>query len=505
MFFPRVIPEGMFFDGLFYANIARDMVYGSGTFWHPHFFVTFWGEHIGNTTDFYGHPGLAMWLLSGWYRIFGDHWFVEKAFCILVWLITVWLVKKIWTLDVGQWTLDNGQWIKIQNPKSKIQNPKSTWWFPVFIWYCMPVVMWSYPYFILDNVMGVFSLSAALLLMVNGKFKMVNQPKKLFTIYNLQFTIYHYYQLIFTIILLHLAFLTKGPVGLYPLAIPFLFSLVYPKNLSFKKGFLFSFILSLITVSSLCLWYFYPPARLFWQNYFHTQIESSLSQNEHTEAYSWRDYTLVLQNLGVSALPGIGFAFCLWCFSKIKNTAFNITEGDKKKSLFYFLIAMSGSLPMLVSHKTSWHYLIPSLPFLAMSFAAFFETTLQDWLEKFKLPENKSKKVNVFLVVLNIGVWVYCVSLVGTVAREKDLVNDLKIFKNILPKHTFIGVPRDMMNDFTYHAYFERYGDWVLQTPNDSLRFCLVLKNENKPDSLLVRHYSKLPLPSLKLFDIYEK
>ena len=501
MFFPRVLPEGMFFDGLFYANIARDMVYGSGTFWHPHFFVTFWGEHIGNTTDFFGHPALAMWLLSGWYRIFGDHWFVEKAFCILVWCITVFLVIKIWTLDTGQWTMDNRQKANTQNPKSEIRNRKSDWWLPVFIWYCMPVVMWSYPYFILDNLMGVFSLGAAYLIMYEVLSMNYVHKKAIQDFKSMPFIVHRSS----FIVLLHLAFLTKGPVGLYPLAIPFLFSLVYSKNLSVKKGFLMSFILSLITLASLCLWYFYPPAHLFWQNYFHTQIMSSLSQNEHTEVYSWRDYTLVLQNLAVSALPGIGVASILWCFSKIKNTAFNITEEDKKKSLFYFLVAMSGSLPMLVSHKTSWHYLIPCLPFLAMSFAAFFETTLNDWLEKFKLTENKSKKVNGFLVVLNMGVLVYCLTLIGTVAREKDLINDLKIFKSNIPRHTYIGVPLDMMNDFTYHAYFERYGDWVLQTPNDSLRFCLMLKNENKPDSLLVKKYSKLPLPSLKLFDVYVK
>ena len=502
MFFPRTIPEGMFFDGLFYANIARDMVYGSGTFWHPHFFVTFWGEHIGNTTDFYGHPTLAMWLLSKWYCVFGDNYFVEKAFCIFIWLVSVILVKKIYQ----QFYSYQLSAISYQEQKNNATEESSTvnyqpstvnqlWWLPVFIWYCMPVVMWSYPYFILDNVMGVFSLGAAYFLM-NNEQQTTNNKK------NYSLFVFHYSLFI---VFLHLAFLTKGPVGLYPLAIPFIYACVYPEKLSVKKGFLQSAVLFLITTASLSLWYFYEPARLFWQNYFHTQIASSLSQNEHTEIYSWKDYTLVLQNLGVSSLPGIIVAILMWCFSKIKNAAFNITVENKKRALFYFLIAMSGSLPMLVSHKTSWHYLIPCLPFLAMSFGAYFENTILDWLEKFALSKEKSKIVNRSLWVFFFGIIIYCCSLIGTAAREKELINDLKIFQKIIPRHTYIGVPHDMMNDFTYHAYFERYGDWVLQTQNDSIHYCLKLKSDNNIDSSLMKHFSKQPLPYLKLFDLYRK
>ena len=476
MFFPRVIPEGMYFDGLFYANIARDMAFGTGTFWHPHYLVTHLGDSIASYSSFFGHPTLGPWLLSGCYGVFGDYWFVEKGFCVLVWAMTVLLVAKLWLLDVG----------------STVSTPRrADWWLPIFIWYCMPVVLWSYPYFLLDNVMGVFSLAAAIGLL--GRLSVqANGAGK-----DWRSWVGGYF---LPIVFLHFAFLAKGPVGLYPLSIPFIYACVYPKRLPIGRGLRDSVFLGLATGVSLCLWLFYGPARLFWQNYFHTQILSSVGQNEQTVAYSWKDYTLVLQNLGVSALPGIGLGIILWICVKAAGAEMIVAPESRKRAVFYFSVAMSGSLPMLVSHKTSWYYLIPCLPFLAMGFGALFETAVRDLVDGFVLSKEKRRIGKAILWSLCVGVFVYCFSLIGTVGREKDLIHDLKILANVIPKHTNIGFPGSLMGDYTFHNYFERYGEWTLQSANDTLGYRVAFKGDSETHDL---HYSKVGVSGLKLFEVY--
>ena len=154
MFFPRVLPEGMFPDGLTYASIARNMAAGQGSFWSPYFSSSFWLPFEGGEYAFYGHPTLAMGVLSLFFRLLGDHWFVEKFFNILIWGITLWLFVRLWAIHAKE---------------------KALWWLPMYVWYLMPVVLWSYPYFILDNSMAVFSLAAAIVIIKNEKFKVKNE------------------------------------------------------------------------------------------------------------------------------------------------------------------------------------------------------------------------------------------------------------------------------------------------------------------------------------------
>ena len=142
MFLPRVLPEGMFPDGLTYSSIARNMAEGRGGFWSPYFSTSFWIPFQGNEYQFYGHPTLGIGILSLFFRVFGDHWFVEKGFNILVWGVTVWLVIRLWAINAKE---------------------KNLWWLPIYAWYLMPTVLWSYPVFLLDNSMAVFSLMNCLM------------------------------------------------------------------------------------------------------------------------------------------------------------------------------------------------------------------------------------------------------------------------------------------------------------------------------------------------------
>src|ERR1017187_2224795 len=77
----RLIPEGMFVDGLVYSSIARNLAIGKGTFWHLYYYSPF--------TD---HPPFGIAMESLLFMVIGDHYFTEKIFCLIIWLFTIWIM-----------------------------------------------------------------------------------------------------------------------------------------------------------------------------------------------------------------------------------------------------------------------------------------------------------------------------------------------------------------------------------------------------------------------------
>jgi len=86
---PRVAHRGMFVDGVTYASIARNLALGRGSFWSPSYTLTLYPQ-------FHEHPPLGFWLQSWWFRLLGDHLFVERAYSIAVALATAVLIAAIW-------------------------------------------------------------------------------------------------------------------------------------------------------------------------------------------------------------------------------------------------------------------------------------------------------------------------------------------------------------------------------------------------------------------------
>jgi len=76
-------------DGLFYADISRNMSIGLGSFWKPHL-----TNNIFNV--FYEHPPLAFGLQSLFFKFFGDSVYVERLYSILTYILVGYLIVLIW-------------------------------------------------------------------------------------------------------------------------------------------------------------------------------------------------------------------------------------------------------------------------------------------------------------------------------------------------------------------------------------------------------------------------
>ena len=72
---PGLAQPGMFFDGVTYATISRNLAIGVGDLAHP--------SLVPGDAGFYDSPPLVFLLESGFFRALGDHYWVEKIYSAL--------------------------------------------------------------------------------------------------------------------------------------------------------------------------------------------------------------------------------------------------------------------------------------------------------------------------------------------------------------------------------------------------------------------------------------
>jgi len=74
---PYLFSYGMFFDGIIYSAVSRNLAIGFGSLWKPAYSLTLGRE-------FYGHPPVGFWIQSVVYRLFGEALWLDKAYTLLV-------------------------------------------------------------------------------------------------------------------------------------------------------------------------------------------------------------------------------------------------------------------------------------------------------------------------------------------------------------------------------------------------------------------------------------
>ena len=121
-----LVQEGMFFDGVTYSAISKNMANGYGSFWNPHYTKVLY-------SNFHEHPPLVFIIQSFFFRLLGDGFYTERLFCLLMALLTVFGIVKCWAL------------------LSDDAEMKSYYWLPILFWLLVPMVSWSYKNNLLES------------------------------------------------------------------------------------------------------------------------------------------------------------------------------------------------------------------------------------------------------------------------------------------------------------------------------------------------------------------
>ncbi|WP_353719114.1 hypothetical protein [Dyadobacter sp. 676] len=267
------------------------------------------------------------------FRLIGDSTAVENIYNGIILACIVTLIVSVWR-------------VLFRNDEQVRRHA----WLPVLMWYGLRIVWWSVPNNMLDTSLAMFCLASCYTqLLVLSKKRYANG-----------------YWILSGILVL-LACLTKGPVGLFPLAFPVLYDLIF-KN---SRRRIFGGALTLLATVAILTFAVlqYPPARSLLKSYFDGQVMMALLKKREGGEKNWVAHFYLVKILIVNILPHIVFTGGIWFVIHFSKAGFKISETAKRAVLLNLLVIFSILVPMLASIKQSDPYLLPLTPFVALFFA----------------------------------------------------------------------------------------------------------------------------------------
>ncbi len=394
---PYWFSYGMFMDGLIYATVSMNLHDHLGSFWNPQF-TPFLHPH------FHEHPPLGMFIQSGLFS-FSHSPLLDRWYSIITLLFSGWALVKIWSF--------------LQPDRKQLG------YWPLLFWGTTPLVIWALPNNLLENLMGLWVLLAILM-----QWKSFRQDNwKLSLIAGLLWT---------------LSFYTKGPVGLFPMALGPILWLFRLENRSLVfKHFL-------IALMSALLLFFVPyclsqTVQQSWDAYFHQQIGNSL---KNIVTVDTRFYIL-FQTFN-HAIPTIGFIGMGWIYWR-KQLKWQLD----KKTIAVFLLGLSGIVPMMISLKQREFYLLPAWPLIILSLSLMALPILEKLHGKLQMIPRKWGWVVFFtLLVVSFGM---AIQFSGTCVRDVKTQMDLSKIAQHFPEQKTFHFTQELHDDYSLIGYAFRY------------------------------------------------
>ena len=402
----NLLTEGMFLDGVTYACISRNMACGLGSFWNPSYTQT-----IGHV--FHSHPPLAFGLEALFFKVLGDHWWVEKLYSVLAFLFTGLLIALIWKR-----TTNNLRWA----------------WLPLLFWLVMPLATWCATNNMLENTMSVFVLFSVYLMIVGYQRN-------------------HKIWLFLSAFTLLLAFLSKGFTGLFPLVFPILYC-AFDQKRKWIQGPIDSLILLVsIAVFAGIMFLVCPGSFAYLKDYIRIQV---IDGGLHEATASSRFYIVfaLLQQLMIPYVIAIALVICK-ARSKVNSKVFEFPP-DKAWFYVFLIMGLVGVLPIMVSVKQRDFYMLAALPFFALACGHITLSMLTLWLPKITPKVRGWMTLGAGCVVL-LGL-VLNIIHIGEYGRDEALIEEVKQRIAEYEGNNVIEITPEEYTQWAKHAYFMRYG-----------------------------------------------
>lgn len=414
---PMLLSDGMFMDGIYYATIARNWAEGLGTFWKPRFTDT-----LGN--PFYDHPPLVFFLEGIFFKVMGDHYWVERIYSVLTHFVMGFLLWKIW--------------INVSEKKYH-----KLFWVPLLFWISIGKVTWSACNNLLENTLMLFTSLSILYLIKAVK---NNKP----------------YLHLIAGAALFLGFLAKGFVTFFPLGFLFFYWL-FNKKYSFLRLLKeYIYLLAGLLLPFTFLYFFIPEGIEAIENYIRIQVVNSL---ENVQTVDSRFF--ILRKFFQESLIMIGITIVLHMLNRI-YFKHKLDFKKEQKTIIFTLVCVvfSGILPILISLKQSTFYINPVFPIAALIAGLIAVPIIFYLLERIKW---KSKGFS-FFKVLSLLFGVISIVLVllpaNEVRRDKKRLSDIRAIIEEVGERNTIFLSPEISQEWSLHAYFYRYGHLSLHGEN---------------------------------------
>jgi hypothetical protein len=456
----KLMRLGIYGDGVEYANVARNMADGLGSFWQP--YHDDFGYQI-----FHEHPPLVFWIQSIFFRIFGDGPYLETFYGFVMGLIILFCTGLFW-----------------QQVRRDFQCPAIGNWWPMLLLVPLPIFTYILA---INRIVNTWTLLA----IIATYLAYLSTIKTRHTVY-------------FSILAgsaIYLGFIAKGPVAFFPFAVPMLawLTMNYPaasngvsrgncyrpkgrgmKSSSAEGGLKANFskaltatLLSLITFAVILLatFYFFPDSVKFWREFWQAQVMASLTSERGYARPHWHLLERWISEMIVPFL--IAGVFILAFKVPFRKIRFN------RQALFFLLTALAGSLPFLISTRQHGRYILHSYPFFVLSLAFVTENTaiqIESVLTKKKIMR---LGVGIAAVVFLIAATVSMLYTKDHVARRKPFYRDIYLQKINLPPRTIVSVcPKGIIHHDWLFADMQRFYR-VSLTPKMDNEYLIIAKESN--------------------------
>ncbi len=447
--------DGMFMDGVQYAAVARNLAKGIGTFWFP----VFSENYVAGLNSFHEHPPLVYFLQSIFFKIFGlNNIYPERIYDLFMLLLTAGLISLIW---------------KHLNKSNK--SISKHYWLPVLFWIVMPVVFWSFSNNIHELTMGVFTTAAVYFFLLSIDNNNGNSHKQ-------------FYFLLGSIFIVA-AFLCKGIPGLFPLVF-FGFHYIVFRKISFQKCITATLLVIVILGISAGIFLLIPEAKTSLRIWL---VDRMLYRIANNPVYG--SHFHILQGLITEQFPSVAIVLLIFFWNKIQK---NDTSFSKNNFLFFILIGLSASLPLMLTKVQRDFYFIPALPFFALAWASLVADGMNKIVEKLKEHKKAQLAITTIIAIVFLGGIVTTYLKAGKIKRHKAQLEDVYYLKKKLSLETNVCVPAEIMwNDWSFRSYMMRYND-ISFVKADTCKYYITLKNQKQPIEY------KIEIATLNKYKLYK-
>ncbi|MBN2756097.1 MAG: glycosyltransferase family 39 protein [Bacteroidales bacterium] len=453
---PVLIQDGMFMDGLLYTCVAKNAGNGIGTFWFPISDATW---IIDGVKSFHEHPPLVFAIQSFFFKTLGNSMYVERFYSFLTACITVLLIIFVWR-EIFK---ENKEMLKFS-------------WLPVLFWVIVPLTHWTFQNNMQENTMGIFSLSAVYFIL-----KGMKQQNRAFLYISISG------------IFIFLASFSKGVPGLFPIGAVGLYWLVYKKP-SFYKAALYTVILAIIPAVIYYLLIQNPDAKEALSFYLNHRL---LGRIEAAHTVSKRFHTII--GLVSHLLPVLIIAAILLMVFKKKSIK-NYFE-QKKEFLFFILIGLSASLPLMLTLVQKDFYFSHSIPYFGIAFALLLAPGIALLVSKIDM-EKKGfrifKFVAYFLLVFALSFSVYNI---GGQSRNSKELHDIHLIGSAIQGTEIIDIDQSIAEQWNTRYYLVRYYNLSSSSGTNNNDY-LIIQKENTTS--VPNGYQKINLDTEK-YELFEK
>jgi 4-amino-4-deoxy-L-arabinose transferase-like glycosyltransferase len=430
---PTLFMRGMFFDGVFYANISMNFAAGESTFWEPKCSNTFYAVC-------HEQPPLFFLLQGAFFYVLGNSFLTERIYDLAAALLSVWLLLRV----------------------LKATGHGQSGWMAVLCWMMMPVTFWAFNNNVIEGTLGVFTLAAMLHVLRalhEGKAEMLH--------------------LLLAGVWIAAAGLTKGAQGMFLLAAPGLWWLVMRSN-SFVAMLRQTALVLAVPLAVVAFCWFNDAAHRSFASYFESRLMSTFAGLNSTDRGRFHQ----LYELLLNVLPVMGIAALL--FMLMRKKAQKHAAGTLRLAAFMLAAGLSGILPLMVTLEQRGFYLVTALPLVAIAFALVLHPYTTALQQQFSQRVGLSRIVSVAGITIFAGAVIASIVLCGSYKRDEQKLRDLEAAAEIIPHGSIIGNSANPFDWTLVQNAWRFYHISVAFPETPAPKWLLLPRGEQAPEGFVV-------------------